>query len=178
MGLTDIKKLREMTSLGVNDCKKALNESEGNFNKALEILKQRGVSMQNKKSSRTTTQGLIESYIHFGGSLGTLVEVNCETDFVARTDIFKKFAKDVAMQVAAANPTYVSKDDIGQETLSTLEKPEEYIKQNCLLEQSFIKDNKMTMEKYLQSVISQSGENVVVRRFVKFTVGEAIESEK
>ena len=177
MSLTDIKKLRDITSLGINDCKKALIESKGNFQKALDILKQRGIAMQAKKSSRATSQGLIESYIHFGGGLGVLVEVNCETDFVARTDVFKKFAKDVAMQVAAASPIYLKKEDIPKETLKNLDKSDEYIRQNCLLEQSFIKDNKMTMEKYLQSVISQSGENIVIRRFVKFTVGEENENE-
>ena len=172
MSLTEIKKLREITSLGVNECKKALSESAGNFDKALSILKSRGAQFLAKKSSRATSQGLIESYIHFGGGLGSLVEVNCETDFVARTDIFKKFVKDVAMQVVAATPEYIAKEDVPQEVLDGVKDADQFIKQACLMEQPFIKDNKMLIGDYLKEVVSQSGENVVIRRFVRFAVGE------
>ena len=176
MSLAEIKKLREMTSLGINECKKALAESAGDFDKALKVLKSKGAQVLAKKSSRSTGQGLIESYIHFGGNLGALVEVNCETDFVARTDVFKKFVKDIAMQIVAASPSHIKREDIAQDVLNEVKNPDEYCKQACLLEQPFIKDNKMTMSDYLKSVVSQSGENIVVRRFVRFAVGEDYES--
>lgn len=174
MSLTEIKKLRDMTSLGINDCKKALAQAEGNFDKALEILRNKGVQTLAKKSSRSAQQGRIDSYIHFGGNIGVLVEVNCETDFVARTDVFKAFVKDVAMQVAAANPEYISKENVPQETLSVVEDPDTYCKQHCLMEQSFIKDSKLTVSDYLREVVSKTGENVVIRRFVRFCLGEEI----
>lgn len=173
MGLSDIKKLRELTSLGINDCKKALSESKGDFDKALKILKSKGIQMLEKRSSRTTGQGRIDSYVHFGGNLATLVEVNCETDFVARTDVFKKFAKDIAMQVAAANPEHIAKEDIPKDVLESAKNKDEYIKQYCLLEQTFIKDSKLSVGDYLRDTVSQTGENIVIRRFVRFSLGEA-----
>ncbi len=172
MALSDIKRLRELTSLGINDCKKALSEAKGDFDSALKILKNKGVAMLAKKGSRATNQGLIDSYVHFGGNLGVLVEVSCETDFVARTEVFKKFVKDVAMQVAAAHPEYIKKEDIPQKQLEEVENPEEYTKQHCLMEQTFIKDNKISVGDYLREVVSQTGENVVVKRFVRFALGE------
>jgi len=172
MNLADIKKLRELTSLGVNECKKALAESKGDFDNALEILKNKGVQMLAKKGSRAASQGLIESYVHFGGSLGSLVEVNCETDFVARTEVFKKFVKDLAMQIVAANPECIKKEDIAKETLDNVESKEEYFKQYCLLEQPFIKDSKISMGDYLRDVVSKTGENIVIKRFVRFSLGE------
>jgi len=175
MSLADIKKLREMTSLGVNECKKALGESDGDFNKALEILKNKGVQTLQKKSSRTTCQGRIDSYVHFGGNLGALVEVNCETDFVARTDVFKKFVKDLAMQVAASSPEYIRKEDVDKDALSKIENPEEYLKQSCLLEQPFIKDTKMSVADCLREVVSKTGENIVIKRFIRFSLGDSDE---
>lgn len=172
MSLADIKKLREMTSLGINECRKALSESGGDFEGALKILKDKGVQVQAKKSSRSASQGLVEAYIHFGGNLGALVEVNCETDFVARTDVFKKFVKDIAMQVAATSPRYLNKEDIPEDVLKQQDNAGEYIAQNCLMEQTFIKDNTLSIADYLRQVISQSGENIVIRRFVRFAVGE------
>jgi elongation factor Ts len=172
MDLEQIKKLREKTSLGINDCKKALEEAGGDFEKALAILKKRGVEIMERKAQKTTSQGIIESYIHFGGNLGSLVEVNCETDFVARTDIFKKFAKDIAMQVAAAIPKYIKREDIPQEEKEKIEDIDEYAKENCLLEQLFIKDNKLTIKDYLQQIISQTGENITIKRFIRFSLGE------
>ncbi len=172
MGLDSIKKLRKLTSLGVNDCREALNKSQGNFEQALKILKSRGIDMLSKKSSRATCQGLIDSYVHFGGNLGVIVEVNCETDFVARTDVFKKFVKDIAMQVAAAAPEYIKKDCIPEEVLSGVKNPEEYVKKYCLLEQSFIKNSKLSVQDYLHDVVSQTGENIAIKRFVRFSLGE------
>ena len=175
MGLSNIKKLRELTSLGVNDCRKALSESKGDVNKAVKILKSKGAQMLEKKGSRVTRQGVIDSYVHFGGNLAALVEVNCETDFVARTDLFKKFVKDIAMQVAAANPEYIAKKDISNDVLKDVKNKDVYIKQYCLLEQVFIKDNKLSVGDYLRDTVSQTGENIVIKRFVRFSLGESDE---
>ncbi len=172
MSLDDIKKLRDMSSLGINDCKKALAEAKGDFDKALEILRNKGVQTLAKKSSRTASQGRIDSYVHFGGNLGVLVEVNCETDFVARTEVFKAFVKDIAMQVAASSPEYIQKEDVLEETLSAVEDAQGYCKQSCLLEQPFIKDNSISVGDYLRDVVSKTGENVIIKRFVRFALGE------
>lgn len=168
MSLEEIKKLREITSLGINDCRKALQETKGDFDKALGILKDKGIKVMDEKKDRKTSQGLVDAYIHFGGNLGAMVEVNCETDFVARTEIFKKFVKDITMQVAATNPKYLNRQDILQEELSKIENVEDYAREHCLLEQVFIKDNTITVEGYLRQVISQTGENVVIKRFSRF----------
>ena len=172
MSLTYIKKLRDMTSLGVNDCKKALSEAKGDFDKALEILRSKGFAAMAKRSSRSVQQGRIDSYIHFGANLGALIEVNCETDFVARTDVFKAFVKDLAMQIAAANPEYINKEDVPKDILSTAGDKEAYYKQVWLMEQPFIKDNKITVGDYLRDIVSKTGENVKVKRFVRFSLGE------
>lgn len=172
MDLEQIKQLRDLTSLGIKDCKKALEESSGDFKKALEILKEKGIQVMEKRSTRLTSRGLIESYVHFGGNLGALVEVNCETDFVARTDVFRKFVKDIVIQIAATNPKYIKRDEVSPDELAAAEDQQDYVKQNCLLEQVFIKDNKITMGEYLRDVISQTGENIVVRRFLRYSLGE------
>lgn len=172
MALNDIKKLRELTSLGVNDCRKALAEAKGDFEQALKILKNKGIAMLDKKSSRTASQGRVEAYIHFGGNLGALVEVNCETDFVARTDLFKKFVKDIAMQVVAAAPEYIQKEDVPKKTLAEVKDLNEYLKTYCLLEQQFIKDSKLSIKDYLLEVASQTGENIIIKRFVRFALGQ------
>jgi elongation factor Ts len=170
MSMTEIKKLREMTSLGISECKKALHDSKGDFDKALAILKEKGASIMEKKKDRCTSQGLIESYIHFGGNLGSLVEINCETDFVARTEVFKKFTKDIAIQIAATNPRYLNKESIPAEELSNIGDIKIYAGEHCLLEQPFIKDNSLTVEQYLKQVVSQIGENVVIKRFARFSL--------
>ncbi len=172
MSLDKIKKLRENTSLGINECKKALEEGGGDFNKALEILKKRGIEVIAKKKDRKTSQGIIEAYLHFGGNLGSLVEINCETDFVARTDIFKKFAKDIAMHIAATNPQYLKKEDLPKADLGKDVNPEEHAKEHCLLSQIFVKDSSLNIEDYLRQVISQTGENIIIKRFVRFSLGE------
>ncbi len=172
--LEKIKKLREITSVGIVDCKKALQESKGDFDGALDLLKKKGIEVTEKKKGRKTSQGLIDSYIHFGGNLGVLVEVNCETDFVARTDVFKSFVKDVAIQIAASNPKYVSRDDVPKEELTEVSDIDEYVKENCLLEQVFVKDNSKTVGEYLREIVSQTGENVVIKRFVRFSLDDAV----
>jgi elongation factor Ts len=172
MSMDAIKKLRDMTSLGIGDCKNALAEAKGDFDKALEVLKKRGIEMTTKRKDRKISQGLVEAYIHHGGNLGVLVEVNCETDFVARTENFKKFVKDIAMHIAAVSPVYVKREDIPQSEISKLGNIDEYAKQYCLLEQVYVKDNKMTVGDYLKAIISQTGENIGIRRFARFGLGE------
>jgi elongation factor Ts len=172
MNLDDIKRLREMTSMGVNDCKKAIDEAMGDFDKAFKLLKDRGAKIVEAKKDRRTSQGLIEAYIHFSGNLGAIVEVNCETDFVARTDNFKKFVKDLAVHVAAAGPKYLAKENVPAEALKTEASAEDYLKTNCLLEQPFVKDASLTIKDYLSNITSQTGENVVIKRFVRFALGD------
>ena len=167
-----VKELRELTSSGVMDCRKALQEAGGDLDKAKELLRKRGLEIAAKKASRVTKEGCIESYVHVGNKLGVLVEVNCETDFVARNEEFKKFAKDIAMQVAAADPAYISKDDVPADTLQG-EDAQEYCKAYCLLEQPFVKDQGVTIQEYLKSIIAKTGENISIRRFARFKLGEA-----
>ncbi len=176
MSLEDIKKLREQTSLGIKDCKQALKEAEGDFGKALKVLRAKGADVLKKKGSRTASQGVIESYVHFGGNIGVLVEVNCETDFVARTDLFKKFAKDIAMHIAAIAPEHISEDQVPEDILEQVKNKDDYIKKNCLLNQSFVKDPSLTVADYLKKVVSQTGENMRIKRFARFVVGEEDEA--
>jgi elongation factor Ts len=159
----DVKRLREETGAGVMDSKRALEEAGGDFNRAKELLREHGVAAAAKRAERSTGQGLVESYIH-GGRVGALVEVNCETDFVARTDTFKTLARDVAMQVAAMNPLGLTEDDVPADA------PGER-KSHALLEQAFIKDPSRTIRDLVQEAIAQTGENVRVARFARFELG-------
>jgi len=190
-----IKKLRDKTNAGVVDCKKALKESGGDIEKAIEILRKQGVALASKKSSRAAKEGRIESYIHLGGKIGVLVEVNCESDFVARNDDFKAFVKDLAMQVAASNPLYVKREEVTEDAVrkeSEIIKAQltgkpaaaadkiiegklaKFFEEVCLLEQPFIKDPNLRVKDVLTSMIAKIGENIVVRRFVRFQVGEEL----
>ena len=191
-----VKELREKTGAGMMNCKKALQETEGDFEKAVESLRQKGLASADKKAGRQASEGLIESYIHTGGKLGVLVEVNCETDFVARRPEFQQLAKNIAMQIAAS-PTvnYVSVTDIpadvvekeksieaGKDDLAN--KPEQIrakivegriekiLKTQSLLDQPFIRDNSQTVEEVIKQTISQLGENIKVARFIRFQLGE------
>lgn len=175
MSLDKIKRLREATLLGIGDCKKALLDAHGDFDRALDILKQKGAAITEKKQDRATSQGLIEAYVHFGGNLAALVEVNCETDFVARTEVFRKFVKDLSMQVAATNPKYIRQEDMDFKELENIENKASYVKEVCLMAQQFIKDTKVTIGEYLQDVIFKTGENIVIKRFVRFSLGEEYE---
>lgn len=193
--LDAIKKLREKTNAGVVDCQKALRESNGDLDKAIEVLRKQGVALASKKSGRQVKEGRIESYIHLGGKIGVLVEVGCESDFVARNDDYKSFVKDIAMQVAASNPIYVKKDDVPEESIkketeiikaqlqgkpaAALEKIVQgkltkFYEDACLLEQPFIKDPSMKVKDILTSMIAKIGENIVIRRFVRYQVGEEL----
>ncbi|MGD0353434.1 MAG: translation elongation factor Ts [Dehalococcoidia bacterium] len=163
---TAIKDLREKTGAGVMDCKKALLEAEGNLEKAVEILNQRGIALARKKAERVADQGVIEAYIHPGGRIGVLVEVNCETDFVARTDEFKELAHNLALQITAMCPQFISPEDIAQET-----ETDEDTKTTCLLLQPYIKDPEKTVQDIVTETIAKVGENIKVRRFIRFELG-------
>ena len=194
--MTDlIKKLREKTAAGMMDCKKALKESGDNLDKAVEILRKKGIKLASEKASRLAKEGLVESYIHSNGRIGVIVEINSETDFVARNDEFKKFVKDITMQIAAAHPGYVKREDIPKEVLekekeilsATLKgkqkvaidkilegKLTKFYEEQCLLEQPFVKDPKVKIKELLNNLIAKIGENIVIRRFTRYQLGEDI----
>ncbi len=190
-----VKELREKSSAGMMDCKKALVESNGDIKKAEEILKEKGLAKASKKASRTAKEGIIDSYIHTGSKIGVMVEVNCETDFVARNEMFKNFVHDIALHITAAAPLYVSKEDVPQEVLDKEKelyrkqalnegKPEKiidkiaegklkkYYEENCLLEQLFVKDNDVKIGDLLKQHIAKMGENIVIKRFERYILGE------
>jgi elongation factor Ts len=160
-----VKELRELTNAGVMECKAALDEADGDITKATAILKERGLAQAEKKSERETSQGLVECYVHAGGRIGSMVEVNCETDFVARTDDFKTLAHDLAMQVAATGPIALTKDDL----------PEDFDEdpvQACLMLQPFIKDAALSIDELVKETIAKTGENIRVTRFSRFELGQ------
>lgn len=167
-----IKELREMTSCGVIECKNALEEAGGDMNKAKEILQRRGLELAAKKGSRDAKEGRIEAYIHQGAKIGVIVEVNCETDFVARNDDFCNFTRDLAMHIAASSPKYVKKEDVPEDVLAEAEDKEAFIKEKCLLEQPFIKDPKKTISECITGLIASIGENIFVSRFIRYKVNE------
>lgn len=172
-----VRALRDATGAGIMDSKRALEEAGGNVDKAKEVLRQQGLAKAGKKSDRSALQGVVEPYIHGGGRIGALVEINCETDFVARTPDFQSLAHDVAMQVAAIPPRWVAIDDVPDDAIAGLEKEfgskEEAFKQVVLLEQTFIKDAKKTIQDLVKEGIAKLGENIVVRRFSRFELGES-----
>ncbi|MCM8771503.1 MAG: translation elongation factor Ts [Candidatus Omnitrophica bacterium] len=188
-----IKELREKTGLSVIECKNALEEANGDINKAIEILKKRGLEISEKKSSKEVKEGLIGSYVHTNGKVGVLIEVNCETDFVAKNSEFEELVKNLCLQIAAMKPTWIDVDSIPEEILkekieeiksqykdkpqNVLEKIiegklEDFYKEKVLLKQSFIKDEQITIEEYIKSKIAKFGENIKVKRFVRFEIGE------
>ena len=175
-----VKELREKTGAGIMDCKRALEQTNGNLEEATDLLKQQGLAKAEKKSGRAASQGVVEPYIHGGGRIGALVEVNCETDFVARTDDFRELAHDLAMQVAATSPSYVSLEDVPDEAWDELER--EYGDRDqaaaavVLLEQPFIKDGKFSIRDLVRDRISKLGENIIIRRIARFEVGAGDEA--
>ncbi|MCR1898120.1 translation elongation factor Ts [Irregularibacter muris] len=196
-----IKELRETTGAGMLNCKKALEETNGNMEKAIELLREKGLSAAAKKSGRIAAEGIVESYIHLGGKIGVLVEVNCETDFVAKNEDFKAFVRDIAMHIAAANPLYLEAEEVPQEMIekekSILKaqalnegKPEhivdkmiegrmkKYFKEICLLEQPFVKDPDKVVGDMVKEQISKIGENVKIRRFTRYQMGEGLEKRE
>lgn len=195
-----VKELRERTGAGMMDCKKALVETNGDLEKAIDFLREKGLAAAAKKAGRIAAEGLVESYIHAGGKLGVLVEVNCETDFVAKNEGFRNFVKDIAMHIAAAKPLYITRDEVPQEVIehekeilkaqalnegkpaAIVEKMVEgrivkYYKENVLLEQEYVKDGDKTIEQVLNEQIATIGENMSIRRFVRWEMGEGLEKK-
>ena len=193
-----VKELRERSGAGMMDCKKALVETGGDLDKAVDYLREKGLAAAAKKSGRVTAEGLVESYIHAGGRIGVLVEVNCETDFVAKTDDFRNLVRDIAMQIAAAKPEYIGREEVPGEVIAKEKeilsaqaanegKPEKiiekmvegriekYYKEVCLMEQPFIKDPDIIVKQMVTEKISKIGENISVRRFVRYELGEGLE---
>jgi elongation factor Ts len=192
-----VKELREKTGCGMMDCKKALEEANGSIEQAIEILRKKGLAELAKKVGRAAKEGLVDAYIHPGGRIGVLLEVNCETDFVARNEDFKNFVHDVAMQIAAASPLYVSREQVPEEVVKNEKeiyraqavqegKPEQFLDKIvsgrlekfyqavCLLEQPFIKNQDITVQDYLGSVVAKIGENISIRRFTRYQLGEEL----
>lgn len=161
----DIKALRDSTGAGIMDSKRALEEAGGDIERAQDILREKGIASAAKKVDRETEQGVIECYIHSGGRIGAMVEVNCETDFVARTEDFKAMAHDIAMQVAAMNPRFIAESEIP-------EREDVNPQESCLLQQPFIKDPRMTIDELIKELIGKLGENIRIRRFSRFSLGE------
>ena len=168
----EIKKLREITGCGIIDCKKALEEAKGDFGKAQDNLRQRGLELAAKKGGRVAKEGRLESYVHPGNKLVAVVEVNCETDFVAKSEEFTTFAKDVALHIAASSPRYIKREEIPAEVLQAQSDVETFIKENCLLNQPFVKDQKLTIQDYLNNLVAKIGENIFIGRFIRYKVGE------
>ena len=194
-----VKKLRENTGVGLMDCKDALRAAGGDMDKAVDYLREKGLAKIQKRSGRATTEGTIASYIHTGGKVGAVAEVNCESDFVARTPDFQAFAKDIVMQITASNPIYVKREDVPDEVMEkekviyrkqALEqgkpekivdriaegKLEKFYQEVCLMEQPFIKNPDITIKGLLEEVVSKLGENIVIRRFVRLQLGETAEA--
>ena len=193
-----VKELREKTGAGMMDCKKALTETNGNFDEAIKYLREKGMAAAAKKADRIAAEGVVGSYIHMGGKIGVLVEVNCETDFVAKSDAFQNLVKDIAMQIAAAKPLYVTEAEVPTEALDAEKeilkaqalnegKPEavvekmvegrikKYYKDVCLLDQDFVKDSSKTVSQVINEAILSIGEKISVRRFTRYEMGEGLE---
>lgn len=196
-----VKELRERTGAGMMDCKKALVETNGDMEKAIEILREKGLAAAAKKAGRIASEGIVDSYIHGGGRIGVLIEVNSETDFVAKNEGFRAFVKDMAMQVAASNPLYVSREQVDPSVIEKEKeiyraqalnegKPEKiidkmvegriekYYKEICLLEQPFIKDPDKNVQDVLTDLIAKIGENISIRRFVRYEMGEGLQKKQ
>ena len=192
---TMVKELREKTGAGIMDCKGALAECDGDMSKAVDFLRKKGLATAAKRAGRAMTEGIIESYIHMDNKLGVLVEVNCETDFVAKNDDFKEFAKNIAMHIAATNPVGIRPEDVPDETINRekeiyrgqvleMGKPEKiaekivegkmqkYFKESCLMNQAYVRDPDITVEDLLNEMIAKIGENISIKRFARFRIGE------
>ena len=193
-----VKELREKTGAGIMDCKSALKEKEGNLEESLIFLREKGLASASKKGGRITSEGLVVSYIHAGGKIGVMVEINCETDFVARTDGFIDFVNDIAMHIAAAAPVALAREDVPADVVETERgifrtqaldsgkpekivekiidgKIEKFFKESCLMEQAFVKDTDISIGDYVKDMISKTGENISIRRYTRFVMGEGLE---
>jgi elongation factor Ts len=195
-----VKDLRQRTGAGVVDCKKALQEAKGNMDAAIDYLRRKGLATAAKKAGRIATDGLVSSYIHAGGKMGVLVEINCETDFVAKTEDFQSFVKNIAMHIAAANPQYIRREEVPEEILEKEKdiyrtqaldagkppkvidkivegKMERFYSEVCLLEQTYVRDSDLTIKELLEALIAKIGENITIRRFTRFQLGEGLSSQ-
>jgi len=193
-----VREIRDRTGAPFIDCKKALEEVNGDYERAIDILRIKGLAKAAKKMGRETPEGIVASYIHAGGKIGVMAEINCETDFVARNEEFQNFAKEIAMQVAASNPSYISREDVPEAVLlrekeliraqvidsgksgNVAEKIVEgkivkYFEENCLLDQTYIRDPKIKISDLLKSLVAKVGENIVIRRFIRYQLGEPID---
>ena len=195
--------LREMSGAGMMDCKKALVECNGDMDKAMDYLREKSLAASAKKAARIAAEGIVDSYVHMGGKIGVLVEVNCETDFVAKTDAFKELVHDIAMQIAAAKPTYIRKEEVNQDEIEhekkilreqALNEPkpkpmniidkmvegriEKYYKEVCLMEQPFVKDPERTIAQLINEAVAKIGEKITVRRFVRYEMGEGLQKRE
>lgn len=191
---TMIKELRARTNAGILDCKEALQEADGDMEKAVDCLRKKGLATALKRAGRETTEGMINAYIHAGGKIGVLVEINCETDFVAKTDEFKEFVKNIAMHIAATRPLGVGREDVPEEIIRREEgvyraqaletgkpekildkiiqgKMEKFFKENCLLEQQYVKDTDLTIQDLIHEMVAKTGESISVRRFARYQLG-------
>ena len=190
-----VKQLREKTGAGIMDCKEALSECNGDISNAVDFLRKKGLATAAKRAGRATTEGIIESYIHMDSKLGVLVEINCETDFVAKNDDFKEFAKNIAMHITATNPVSIRPEDVPKETIDKekeiyraqvldMGKPEKiadkivdgkmkkFFKENCLMNQDYVRDPNITIEDLLNEMVAKIGENITIKRFARFKIGE------
>jgi len=190
-----VKQLREQTGAGIMDCKEALSECSGDVSKAVDFLRKKGLATAAKRAGRATTEGIVESYIHMDSKLGVLVEINCETDFVAKNDDFKEFAKNIAMHITATNPVSIRQEDVPEEAIDKekeiyrgqvleMGKPEKivdkivegkvkkYFKDNCLMNQAYVRDPNITIEDLLNETVAKIGENIIIKRFARFKIGE------
>ena len=199
----DVMALREMSGAGMMDCKKALVECNGDMDKAMDYLREKSLAASAKKAARIAAEGIVDSYVHMGGKIGVLVEVNCETDFVAKTDAFKELVHDIAMQIAAAKPTYIRKEEVNQDEIEhekkilreqALNEPkpkpmniidkmvegriEKYYKEVCLMEQPFVKDPARTIAQLINEAVAKIGEKITVRRFVRYEMGEGLQKRE
>lgn len=170
--LEAVKELRGMTFASIADCKKALEETKGDITKARDILRRRGLELVGAKHGRVAKEGRIEAYVHMGNKIGVLLEVDCETDFVARNSDFCQFTKDIAMQIAAQGPTYIKTKDVPAEVITQEKNKEQFYKEHCLLEQAFIKDPSITIKDYLGTLVAKFNENILIRRFIRYRIGE------
>jgi len=191
-----VKQLRDKTGSGMMDCKKALAENDGDMDKAIDFLRKKGLATAAKRAGRATTEGVVQPYVHTGGKLGVMVEVNCETDFVAKSDDFQEFAKNIAMHIAATNPIGITPEDVPAETLEREKaiyvdqakqtgKPEnviekivegkmnKFLKENCLMQQAYVRDPDITVAVLLNELIAKIGENISIKRFARFQIGES-----
>lgn len=198
---TMVKELRGRTGAGMMDCKKALEETDGDIEKAVDLLREKGLAAAARKAGRITAEGIVDSYIHMGGRIGVIIEVNCETDFVAKTDDFKAFVKNMAMQVAASKPLYVSREEIPEDMVQKEKqilihqalnegKPEhivnrmvegrieKFYKEICILEQPYIRDPERSVEQVLTETVAKIGENISIRRFTRYEMGEGLEKKE